>query len=109
VNEALEFIGSVILVSLLIPNALFTIRYFLFSPYERTKEGRNLLAQKTAISALLIVLALTIILGPDYPGRPFVRLVVFSAITFFYWTEVVQLIKVQHEYPYNRFRRRKRN
>lgn len=105
-TEALDFVASMILVSLLIPNLIFAVRYFLFSPYERTREGRNLLYQKTAVSALLIVLALSIFLGTEYPGRPFVRLAVFSAITFFYWTETVQLIKVQREYPYRRFPRR---
>lgn len=107
-TDTIDFIASLILVSLLIPNLIFAVRYFLYSPFERTREGRNLLYQKLAISSLLIVIALSVFLGTEYPGRPFIRLVAFSAITFFYWTETVQLIKVQHAYPFKRSSRRKK-
>lgn len=106
-TETLDNIASGILASLLIPNLIFTVRYFMFSPWERTKEGVNLLRQKTAISVLLVVIALSVILGPDYPWRPFVRLVAFSAITFFFWIELLQLISIQRKFPYRRFHRKK--
>lgn len=106
VTDILNNLANVVLVSLVIPNLIFAIRYFLFSPYERTREGRNLLLQKVALSSLVLVLALSVIFGQEYPGRPFVRLAVFSAITFFYWTELVQLIGVQRKFPYRRFPRR---
>lgn len=107
-TDIVNRIADLILVSLLIPNLIFTVRYFLFSPFERTREGRNLLYQKTAISALLIVLTLSVTLGADYPGRPFIRLIVFATITSFFWTELVQLVLVQRRYPFSRFRRRKK-
>lgn len=106
-TDILNRIADITLASLLIPNLIFTVRYFLFSPWERTREGQTLLYQKTAISALLVVLALSVFLGPDYPGRPFIRLGAFSAITFFFWVELVQLWRVQREYRYSRFKRRK--
>lgn len=106
-TDVIDTIAGYILVSLLIPNVIFAARYFLYSPYERTREGRNLLGQKLAISSLTIVFALSIFLGSDYPGRPIVRLIAFTAVTTFYWIETVQLIKVQHEFPYRRFARKK--
>jgi hypothetical protein len=106
VTQTLNHIANLVLVSLVIPNIIFGFRYFLFSPYERTREGRNLLMQKIALSSLVVVLALSVIFGPEYPGRPFVRLVAFSTITIFYWTELAQLIGVQRRFPYRRFPRR---
>ncbi len=105
-TAVLEFIASLILVSLLIPTAIFVVRYFLYSPYDRSREGRNLLREKIAIGGLLIAVTLTAFLGTEYPGRPFVRLVVFSALAYFFWIEVALLIRVQRAYPYRRFPRK---
>lgn len=105
-TELVNNIANVVLVSLVIPNLIFAVRYFLYSPYERTREGRNLLLQKVALSSLIFVLALSVVFGSEYPGRPFVRLVVFSAITFFFWVELWQLVQVQRKFPYRRFPRR---
>lgn len=105
--EIVDSIATLILVSLLIPTAIFAVRYFLYSPYTRTREGRTLLRQKVAIEGLLIAVTLTAFLGAGYPGRPFVRLIVFSVLAYLFWVELVQLIGVQRQFPYRRFPRKK--
>jgi len=101
-----EFVNNVadfVLLSALVPIGFFVVRYFLFSPYNITPEGRNNMRKKLALLSLVIVVLLSIFFGVSYIGREYVRLVVFSAIVYFYWVEVIQLMRVQKHYPFNRW------
>lgn len=106
-SEIVNNVADIVLLSALLPNLVFTVRYFFFSPFELSREGINLLGQKVAISLLVIVVLLSVFLGADYAGRPFIRLVVFGAISYFFWTEMVQLIQLQRQYPWRRVPKRK--
>lgn len=101
-NEVVNEIADYLLVSVLIPNVIFAFRYYFRSPFEKYPEGRNLLYQKIAVSSLILIITLSVLFGPDWFLRPWVRLLVFGAIVFFYWRELYQLIQVQKHYPFRR-------
>lgn len=95
-------IGDWVIAAALLPNLVFAVRYFLFSPYKLTPEGRNMLHKKVALSSLIVLILLAVVFG-DYPGREWLRLVVFGAVTLFFSIETIQLIKLQEKFPYNRW------
>ena len=102
-TEIINTLADFVLLSALVPIGFFVVRYFLFSPYQVTPEGRNNLHKKLALLSLVAVVLLSLFLGAGYFGREWVRLTVFSAITYFYWVETAQLMRVQKQYPYNRW------
>ena len=100
-NDILLAVGDYIVLSALIPLALFVIYYLLRSPFTLTEEGKNVLFQKIATIVLLLVIVLSLFLG-EYPGRWAVRVVSFSALVYFYWVDFAQLRSIQKKYPYRR-------
>lgn len=101
-TEFVNNIADLILLSSLIPLALFSGFYITRSPFEVTKEGRNQLYRTLATVVLLLVVLASLFLGSDYPGREYVRLVSFTALVVFYWRDFFLLRSIQKLYPFRR-------
>lgn len=103
--DLLTDLTSIIVLSGIIPIVLFITYYVQHSPFEQYPEGVTILLQKIAILALFGI----IILGyfaPDYPARPWLRLVIYVAVVYLFWADFVNLRRVQRQYPWTRTWRR---
>lgn len=103
--NVLEIITSVVVLSGIIPVLIFLVRYITHSPFEQFPEGIAIFLQKLAILALFGI----IIVGyhtPDLWFRPYLRLAVYSAVIALFWADVVNLLRVQREFPWSRPRER---
>lgn len=101
--EAVNNVADYVLLSALIPLTLFVIRYFLFSPYHITSEGKNLMGIRLSQIVLVFAVLLSLFLGADYPFREWVRLLTFSGLAYFFWVDVYQLIRVQERHKWTRW------
>jgi hypothetical protein len=105
--DVLNDAADIILMTSILPLALFIIRYVTHSPFYLTREGVNVLMTKIAMLAILAI-GLAGLLLPDYFGRPLVRIMLYSSLVVFFWVDFVQLITIQRKYPYS-YRNRGRN
>jgi hypothetical protein len=97
----LAHVASYVLLSAVVPLSIFIARYIRHSPFQVTKEGINLLLSRLAM-LLIIVLFITRMFLPDYPGRGWVVLISYVALVYFFWVDLVQLLRVQRQYPFTR-------
>lgn len=95
------------LVLAIIPIVLFIVHYFLFSPWRATTEGKTMMGQKVAILSVLTLAFLARTFGRDYWGREALTLVVYGALVYFFWKTFLELRRVQKQYPFSRFKKRK--
>lgn len=102
----LTHVANYVLLSAIIPLSIFVVRYARHSPFQVTKEGINLLLSRLAMLVILLLL-ITRIFFRDYLGREWVTLATYSALVYFFWVDLVQLLRVQHQYPYTRRWRRR--
>lgn len=100
-TEILNNIADFIILSSVIPLALFIFRYATRSPFEKSPEGINVLLTKIALLTIILVVIFSLFI-PDYPGRPVVRLVFYTAPVVFFWVDLVQLWRIQRKYPFHR-------
>src|SRR6188768_1607754 len=100
-TEILNEIADVVIYSAIIPLLIFIFRYTTRSPFERTPEGVNALLKKVSQALLVIVIGTSLLFG-SYIGREYVRIIVYTSVTLFFWVDVVQLIRVQRQYPFYR-------
>lgn len=64
---------------------VFTVSYGLFFHWRRTEAGRSLFYVFASIVILFLNNSLGAWLGPDYPGRVYLRLVIVTAVTITLW------------------------
>lgn len=105
-HSIVSHVASYVLLSAIIPLSLFVVRYIRHSPFQVTKEGINLLLSRLAM-ILIIGLVIASIFFHSYPGREWVRLIAYSALVYFFWVDLVQLLRVQRQYPFTRRWRRR--
>jgi hypothetical protein len=106
-EELLLVIGNYVVLSFLIPLTIFIVRYAFWSPWRSTELGRQLMYQKSSIVAV-IALVLLALFVPDFFLRAEIRLAAYLAVGFFMWLDVVTLIRIQHEFPMTRTKRKRR-
>lgn len=95
----LEILTDVLVLSYAIPIGLFIGLYATRSPWAETELGVALMFQKISFLGLYVLLALGLLLGSDYWGRDILRAVVYGAIGFFLWLDVVNLLRYQRGIP----------
>lgn len=97
-SALLQWIGNIVVLSLVVPLAIFVFRYSTFSPWKATELGRALLYQKLAFTLVICISILTLF----FPGIPFrleIRLVALLFVLYSLWYDVVNLIRIQRKYP----------
>lgn len=92
---------SILVLALLVTT--FTVLYFLRSPWWKNKVGEIYLFKSTLISLVLLQGALSIFWSMDYPGRVWVRTIIYVGGAIAYVPMIIALVKEQ-----NRDRRRER-
>ena len=92
---SLYLIGNLLLLAAIPPANLFVVFYALRSPWRETLAGRSLMYVFVAISATLDQIALSVLAGPEYPGRFPIRVVMYGAIAFTFWRMFWTLLHIQ--------------
>lgn len=73
------------------PATLFTFIYGLTTPWWRSMIGRALLVSSSALALLIDLSLLYQWLGPEYLGRSYVRVTVFSLVCLGAWLKLAAL------------------
>lgn len=71
------------------PAAAFVVAYGMTARWWRSLMGRGLFVQAAATSLVLSLVSGATFLGPDFPGRPYVRVVVYGLITVGLWAQLI--------------------
>lgn len=83
-------VGDTALIIIAIIVNTFVIQYALLSKWKKTRAGESLMYAKMCLAALVDLSLITVILGPDWAGRPYVRAILFIAIAYtqgrLYWS-----------------------
>lgn len=75
-----------------IPAVAFPIIYALTAKWGRSLMGRSLMLLSTSIGVIMTLVAATTFLGPDYPGRQYVRIAVYFLLVIMLWFQLISYI-----------------
>lgn len=94
VEDFFSSIADYIVLSGIIPIAIFLYRYLRYSNWKDTPEGRAIMIQKWSFFAVfaLIIIGLFV---PDLPFRGYLRFLAFGAVVSSFWLVLVTLIQTQ--------------
>ncbi len=95
-NEVVnQFADLVLLASF--PAILLFVLFYLRSRWRTYAVGRALMHQAISLCLVVFIVLLSLILGSDYPGRPFVRLVGYTVLCAAMWRMLWVLVKIQRQ------------
>lgn len=92
---SLYLIGNLLLLTAIPPANLFVVFYAWRSPWRELMAGRSLMYVFAALSATLDQIALSVWIGPDYPGRYPIRVILYGAIAVTFWRMFWTLLHIQ--------------
>lgn len=98
-NELLLLIGDFVLLSSAPALALFVGFYYFASPWRKLLVGRSLMYFAMSLLAIVVIVLLSLFLGPEYAGREFIRLVGYGLVSFTTWRLFFTLRKIQKNPP----------
>lgn len=98
-TEILLALGDYALLTAIPALALFVGFYYFGSPWRKLLVGRSLMYFAVALLLISVVVQLSLILGPTYPGREYVRLVGYVAVSFTTWRLFFTLRRIQKTPP----------
>lgn len=93
----LTTLTNLIVVSAVLPLALFVYFYGRYSPWRLTNIGRTMMYKNLAFIAVILLVIASLFLG-DYPGRDIIRFVVYTGVVVTFWMNFYNLRKVQTQY-----------
>jgi hypothetical protein len=76
--------------------ALIFIARFLYTLWFRRTAGLITMSFLVTVFSLLCLALTNTVLGQDWPGRDWVRMVIFAAVNVLLWSCVVLLVRDQH-------------
>lgn len=94
-HATLNAIAVALVFLLAIPATLIPVLYGLRSPWWRHLVGRALFAQSVGMALLVDISCLYALFGDNYPGRDWVRVIVFGLVTAGTFGILVALIQEQ--------------
>lgn len=94
IEEFLMRVGNIALLSAVPALALFVFFYGVRSNWRAHRVGRALFWFATSLLAVVALIAVYAFFG-DWPGRPVVRLFVFTGVSFTIWRMFFELIRIQ--------------
>ena len=74
---------------------LFVLFYGLRSRWEKSAVGRSVFTLAASLAAVYVLVGVTLWLG-DFPGRGWIRLGVYSAVSTAMWVLFIVLLRTQH-------------
>lgn len=98
-NTFLLDLGDWILLSSAPALALFVGFYYFGSPWRKLLVGRSLMYFAMSLLAIVCIVALSLWLGADYPGRAWVRLIGYGLVSFTTWRLFFTLRHIQKNPP----------
>lgn len=94
-NEFLLALGDYILLGALPAIALFVGYYYFGSPWRKLLAGRSLMYFACALLGITLNVLFTLFLGPDYPGRELVRILIYGGVFITSWRLFFTLRHIQ--------------
>ena len=85
-----------IVLSYLLPLTLFISLYAVRSPWLSNELGVALMFQKLGFLLVIVVILMSIFLGPDYVFRQEVRTTVYLIVGVALWIDVINLLRYQY-------------
>lgn len=79
--------------------ALFVGFYYFGSPWKKLLVGRSLMYFAMSLLAIIIVVVLSLWLGPEYFAREYVRIIGYGAVTLTAWRLFFTLRHIQKNPP----------
>lgn len=89
--EGMFPIGDAILIAAALGAIVFAISYGAFFNWRKTREGRSLMYFVLSLIAVFVNNVAARLLGPEYPLRDWVRLVVYFVVALTVWRLVLVL------------------
>jgi hypothetical protein len=89
--------GDVVLLTAIPALALFVVFYYFKSPWRTLLVGRSLMYFAVSLLAIIGVVAASVWLGQDYPGREWVRFISYSLVSVTTWRLFFTLRHIQKE------------
>lgn len=75
-----ESVVSFFIYASAVPVFLFPAIYFVVAPWWESVTGRWLMLQSASLASVMALVVGATWLGPDYPGRPYLRIVVYGLL-----------------------------
>lgn len=79
-DQLIMDVGDVVMTVTMLGTAAFAVSYAVFFNWRKTQAGRSLMYFVLALVLWAGLSTFTRLVGGEFPGRPYVRLVVFLAI-----------------------------
>lgn len=98
-TETLLLLGDFILLGALPALALFVGFYYFKSPWKKLLVGRSLMYFAMALLGITVTVLLSLFLGPEYFLREWVRIILYSAVSFTSWRLFFTLRTIQNNPP----------
>lgn len=73
----------------------FPIIYFLGSRWRSTAEGKMMMNLGVGLGLIFCLIIANLLTDSDYPGRDYIRIVVYAYLTYAMWRMVIHLLRVQ--------------
>jgi hypothetical protein len=98
-TEFLLDLGNWVLLSTAIPLALFVGYYYFRSPWKKLMVGRSLMYFAMSLLLIVLVVVMSLFLGPDYFLREWVRLFGYTLVAATMWRLFFTLRHIQNNPP----------
>lgn len=94
-REPIFLVGDIILGFAVLEIFVFIIIYAVVSPWRSTTSGRALMYTMGSLAVLSVLLGLAILLGSDYPARPYIRIVAYALVSIAVGWMNITLLRLQ--------------
>ena len=98
-NELLPTLGDIALLTSVPALVLFVGFYYFKSPWKKLLVGRSLMYFAASLLCTVVIVLLSLFLGPEYPGRDWIRLGGYVLVSITTWRLFFTLRKIQKERP----------
>jgi len=90
-------IAVALVVGMTVPATCFPLLYLTFYRWYAQPIGRALMTKAIGLALLVDISVAYMVLGDDYPGREYVRLVVYSLILVGLWYQFIVFLRIKRD------------
>jgi hypothetical protein len=98
-TDILLTLGDIALLTSIPALGLFVGYYYFGSPWKKLLVGRSLMYFAVSLLIISVIVLLSLFLGPDYPGREWVRLIGYVGVSITTWRLFFTLRHIQKNPP----------
>lgn len=87
-----DLIITLLILIAAVPAIAFPFVYGFTAKWYKTPLGNAFMLNAASIGLIMGLVAFTVLHGPDYPGREYVRFVVYGLISTMLWVQLISYI-----------------